>query len=385
MPLFLRGKLMKTKSPGWLVILALLALDFPSSTARAQGTAFNYNGSLASGGVPANGSYDLTFALFNVSSNGVAVAGPVTNSATAVNNGLFGVTLDFGGGVFNGANYWLEIGVRTNGGGTFATLTPRQPVLPTPYAIMANTASNLLGTLPAAQLSGAIANGNLPFSPNFSGAVAASSFTGNGGGLTNLNPSAISPGGVQSSLYFTNPFNFFSGAFNGFYTGNGSGLTNLNPSAISPGGVQSSLYFTNPFNFFSGGFNGFYTGNGSGLTNLNPSAISPGGVQSSLYFTNPFNFFSGGFNGFYTGNGSGLTNLNPSAISPGGVQSSLYFTNPFNFFNGGFNGFYSGDGSGLTNVNANAIVNGLTTNLVVTVPTGTATLVFSNGILRAVR
>ena len=58
-----------------------------------------------------------TFALFKVTSGGSAVAGPVTNSATGVTNGLFIVTLDFGN-VFNGTDYWLEIGVRTNGNGT---------------------------------------------------------------------------------------------------------------------------------------------------------------------------------------------------------------------------------------------------------------------------
>ena len=45
---------------------------------------------------------------------------------------------------------------------------------------------------------------------------------------------------------------------------------------------------------------------------------------------------------------------------------------------------HAGDGGGLTNLNANAIVNGLTTSIVVTTPTGTATLFFTNGILRGV-
>ncbi len=115
-------------------------------TLCAQGTAFTYQGQLSSGGNPANGSYDLTFSLYNSTSlASPVIAGPVTNSAVAVTNGLFTVSLNFGPGIFSGANYWLQIAVRTNGTGSFTTLSPRQPLLPVPYAIFANTASNLLG------------------------------------------------------------------------------------------------------------------------------------------------------------------------------------------------------------------------------------------------
>ena len=87
----------------------------------------------------------MTCALPFMTPAGVAnlVAGPLINSATGVTDGLFTVTLDFGGGVFVGTPYWLEIGVRTNGGGSFATLNPRQPLTPSPYAIFAGTAADV--------------------------------------------------------------------------------------------------------------------------------------------------------------------------------------------------------------------------------------------------
>ena len=44
------------------------------------------------------------------------VAGP----GVPVTNGLFTVTLDFGTSVFTGPARWLEIGVRTNGGGSYS-------------------------------------------------------------------------------------------------------------------------------------------------------------------------------------------------------------------------------------------------------------------------
>jgi hypothetical protein len=63
-----------------------------------------------------------------------------------VTNGLFNVTLDFGPAAFEGSARWLELGVRTNGSeADYATLLPRQPVTPMPYAIHARNAGMLNG------------------------------------------------------------------------------------------------------------------------------------------------------------------------------------------------------------------------------------------------
>ena len=44
--------------------------------------------------------------------------------------------IDLGDDTFTGPRIWLEIGVRTNGStDPYAVLTPRQEMLPTPYAI----------------------------------------------------------------------------------------------------------------------------------------------------------------------------------------------------------------------------------------------------------
>lgn len=172
-----------------LLMAALSALNPQVSSALAQTTAFTYQGQLQDNGSPANGSYDLTFTLFATNTGGVAIAGPLTNSATTVTGGLFTVALDFGSGVFTGTNYWLEIGAETNGGGGFTTLAPRQPLLPVPYAIMAETANavpsaNISGTIADSQLSANVAL--LSGSPNFAGSVSATNFIGNGAGLTNV-------------------------------------------------------------------------------------------------------------------------------------------------------------------------------------------------------
>ena len=145
-----------------LIAITYYVLSVICLSAFAQGTAFTYQGRLNDGANPATGLYDVRFSICDALANGNVVAGPLTNSATGISNGLFTVTLDFGLGVFTGPGRWLELDVRTNGNAAFTPLLPLQPLLATPYAMMANTASNLLGTLPAAQLSGAIPWRNCP-------------------------------------------------------------------------------------------------------------------------------------------------------------------------------------------------------------------------------
>ena len=134
-----------------LTILALLALSHEFSPAFAQGTAFTYQGRLNAGGSPANGSYDVAFTLFATNTGGIAIAGPVTNSAVAVTNGLFTTLVDFGN-VYTGSSNWLEIAVTTNAAKNFSTLAPRQQLTPVPYAVFANTASNLNGVISGSQI-----------------------------------------------------------------------------------------------------------------------------------------------------------------------------------------------------------------------------------------
>ena len=173
-PLFIRGM---------ILLLAAFSLTLEPSTAFAQGTAFSYQGKLNDNGGPATGIYDLRFTIFDAVTNGNVVSGILTNAATSVTNGLFTVTLDFGSGVFTGNARWLEIAVRTNGASGFVTLTPRQPLTPTPYAILAGTAGGLSGTLPVSQVSGVMPLAQLP------AAVITNNATGvTLVGATNVNP-----------------------------------------------------------------------------------------------------------------------------------------------------------------------------------------------------
>ena len=170
-----------------LLLLLSTLLSQPSTT-HAQGTAFTYQGRLNDGANLASGNYDLRFTIYDAASVGAQQGSTLTNSAVAVSNGLFTVTLDFGN-QFPGANRWLEIGVRTNGGGAFSTLASRRPITVTPYAVTANSASNLLGTVPATQLGGTLSLAQLPgglVTNNQAGVSLSGSFTGDALGLTNV-------------------------------------------------------------------------------------------------------------------------------------------------------------------------------------------------------
>lgn len=130
-----------------------IALMVVAQGVFAQGTGFTYQGTLTDQGAPANGAYDFQFAVFPVATGGSAISTIVTE--VPVSNGLFTVTLNFGPNIFTGADRWLDIRVRPGGGiGLFTSITPRQPLLPTPYAIYsgAMNASGLIGTIGASSI-----------------------------------------------------------------------------------------------------------------------------------------------------------------------------------------------------------------------------------------
>src|SRR5712692_4759084 len=173
-----------------VVAVALCSSFTPVNLTRAQGTAFSYQGRLVENGAAANGLYDLSFSAWVAASGPSQVGGTLSTNGVPVSNGLFTLTLDFGPGIFTGPDRWLEIVVRTNGSGAFATLAPRQKLTATPYAI---TAGNLTGVVPNAGVGGTYSSAVTFNNP-------ANSFTGNGGGLSNVN--ALTLGGIGNNGFW---------------------------------------------------------------------------------------------------------------------------------------------------------------------------------------
>eukprot|EP00913_Durusdinium_trenchii_P006224 g5836.t1 len=131
-------------TPLRLTALAGVAvLTPPIIASEPVSEAFTYQGVLNQAGVPYSGDADFLYTLHDASTLGLQVGSTITISESMLFDGVFRSELDFGAGAFAGDARWLEIAVRTpawDGIGVeppFTTLTPRQSVQPTPYALFA--------------------------------------------------------------------------------------------------------------------------------------------------------------------------------------------------------------------------------------------------------
>ena len=129
-----------------------------------QGAAFTYQGQLKQGGELVNGNYHLRFQLWNALIGGAQVGLNFDVPALEITDGLFTVDLDFGSAMFDGSARWLQVHVITNDGATVTTLSPRQPITPSPYAFFALSANGPgLTNLNASNIaSGNLASARLP-------------------------------------------------------------------------------------------------------------------------------------------------------------------------------------------------------------------------------
>ena len=320
---------MKTK------ILSILFLLFTGSL-LAQGTAFTYQGRLNDGGSPAHGSYDFRFKLFEDPLGNNQAGSTILTNGFEITNGLFIATLDFGG-LFNGSNYWIEVDVRTNGG-SFENLNPLQPVLPTPYAMFANTASNLSGTISSANLSGTYGG---PVDFNNSGNNFGGSFSGNGASITNVNAATLS--GLSAANFWKTSGNVGTSAGTNFVgTIDNQPLelrvNNQRALRLTPDGSTNNspdVIGGSPVNVVGAGIVGATIGGGG--------AIFYGGQPGTNSALGDFNTIAGGW-----GNTTGTTNFDVSeATVAGGAQNTA----------SGISSFIGGGAFNLA-YNNNAVVSG---------------------------
>ena len=316
------------------------------ATLLAQTTALSYQGRLGENGQPANGAYDFRFTLFDKETGGTAVGNPILLDDLSVASGAFTTLLDFGSEAFDGRPLWIDVAVRPGKStGAYASLTPRQPIAATPYAIRASVASSLQGsgivTLPM------LAPAAVTQLQEPAAALKNQLQTGNNT--------------LSGTLNANNPANTLAGKFTGIFQGDGAGLTNVvggNASALVDaeraaravalakaladllGGANTwtgTNRFSGPVSAIHGSnsFAGRFAGDGAGLTNLPTTAFSAAldtertaraaalakSLADLLAGTNAWsgpNAFAGPvtainatnvFAGRFVGDGGGLTNL----------------------------------------------------------------------------
>jgi len=340
---------MKIKSTLTSIALTFLTL----STVHAQGTAFTYQGRLNDGASPASGTYNLTFSLFNTNTSGVAIDGPVTNNAVNVTNGLFTVLVNFGSGAFTGQSNWLEIAVETNLSSSFITLTPRQPLTPTPYAIYAENANaaGISGTVPNGSLSGTY--GNVVTMNN-----AGNSFTGSGAGLTGVN--AVALNGLNAT-------NFWQTGGNNVAPGQFFGSTNNQAVEIRVSSQRALLLTANasdspniiggsPANVIDAGVTGAVIAGGGATNSLGGSSTNRVSADYSSIGGGSGNWIQSGADHSVIGNG--LNNLIASnafrSVIVGGQNNVISNDTTWAFIGGGSGNVAAGDYAGAMGYNTTA-------------------------------
>jgi hypothetical protein len=120
-----------------ITALGLMAGLAQVGKAAPMGTAWTYQGRLMDANNPADGLYDLQFALFaDPILSGSQIGPTVEANDIDIIDGYFTVELDFGDKTFNGDARWLEIGIRPwDSEERHTLLTPRQEVTPVPYSL----------------------------------------------------------------------------------------------------------------------------------------------------------------------------------------------------------------------------------------------------------
>jgi hypothetical protein len=348
---------MKTKLTlikGTAILMLLSTFNPQLSTAFAQGTAFTYQGRLNDGTNPANGSYDLRFTVYDAVTGGSAVGGPLTNTPTAVSNGVFSVVLDFGA-VFPGANRWLEIAARTNGGGSFSLLSPRQPLTAAPYAV---TAGTVTGVVPGAGLSGTY-GGPVNFVNN------ANTFSGNGSGLIDLNANNLAIGSVPSAA-LNNAWKTTGNLGTSPTNGNFIGTTDNQPLELKAGGSRVLRLEPDSRGDGAGNLIGGFINNAIEQPGSGGDVIGGGGYISGLNIihSNSSGVFIGAgsanqigpnINDSFIGAGYGNTIQSADSTIVGGVSNTIQINAQYSAVGGGYqnsiqsNAQYSAVGGGYQN------------------------------------
>ncbi len=357
---------------------AVLSIVAICNAAIAQTTEFTYQGNLQNASALATGNFDFEFLLFDSLSGGTQLGATLTKSGVAVSTGSFAVKLDFGGN-FPGANRFLEIHVRTAGGGAYTTLAPRQSVNSSPYAVKAVNADNAVTATNATsannslQLGGLAANqyvltGDVRLSNARTPTAGSPNYIQNGTGVQASSNFNISGNGTAGGTLSSNIVN----AATQYNIGGNRALSNAGLGNLFAG-IGAGTPNTGSYNAFfgqssgssntAGSYNAFF-GESAGTSNTEGGFGSYFGQGAGSSNT------TGGYNSFFgqhagssntTGGSNSFFGQNAGYFNTTGDQSSFFGQNAgFSNTTGGSNAYFGNStGSSGTTGNGNAFFGNL--------------------------
>jgi trimeric autotransporter adhesin len=329
------------------VLLAALVLILPA-LAIAQSTQFTYQGSLRNGATQANGAFDFQFKLFDTAAvgSGTQQGSTLTNSNITVAGGVFTVQLDFGACAtcFNGEDRFLEIAVKPTNGATFTTLSPRQPITPTPYAMKSLNAtaadglsvscvncvtSSQIQSVQASQITGTIPPESIPVAFVSSNAIVDGTIVD-----ADVSPSAaIAPGKIAGTAATLG-----ANSFTGTQSIVGGHLSLPNTTDATTGllriGGSRFLHSYGTNNVFLGNNAGNFSMTGSANTAVGESALSINnqGINNTAQGSSALRINTSGSNNTATGatalynNGNGNYNTATGVVALGANTSGSWNT-----------------------------------------------------------
>lgn len=347
---------MKARTFAIVFLLLLATLTAVRIPLYCQTNSFTYQGKLTDGGAPANGTYQMSFKLYD--NNGNQIGSTISDVSTTVTNGIFTVQLDFGATAFSsGGDRYLEIYVRHNPADAYARLSPQQPITSVPYAVRSQSSANADTATNAAQLGGVAANqyvittdmrlsdarppteGSELYIQNNTTVQRQSNFNISGTGAANIfdagaqfNIGGIRVLSVSGSASFSNTDTF---------VGVGTGASNT-PGVPNPdSGTLNSFFGYNAGNANTvGRYNSFF-GYKAGQSNTIGVSNSFFGTQAGLTNTQ-------GISNSFFGVGAGQSNTSGSSNSFFGQSAGLANTV-------GANNTFIGIGAGQTNTNGSNV------------------------------
>lgn len=239
-----------------LFCLAAIIMLFITSglTISAQTSAFTYQGRFTDTSVgqqPTNGTYSMTFRLYDALSGGSQIGSSITSTVT-VTSGVFTARLDFGAAAFNtsGARY-LEVQVGST------VLAPRQEITSTPFATRAVNAAaadslsagcigcvtnQQINSIDGSKVTGTVANATTAQSATIAQSAATATTATTAGNVTGV--VAVANGGTGSSTQnFVDLTTNQTVAGNKTFTGtlSGAGISNLNRVFVFNGTLPLSI------------------------------------------------------------------------------------------------------------------------------------------------